>query len=165
MSDEQARDSGLSLQEENERVMLECIDRFYAELCMRSKVILELASLFEPLEAKSLLYSTEEELNFELSNSTLFIEISSRMRRHLKAAGIGLEGANILAALDFLTFIMEWDIVGSLPTLSLGLQLFLTICVSLASCDRSFSKRKLMKNYLRSTMGQSKAFRSFIITW
>ncbi|KAF7642593.1 hypothetical protein LDENG_00255250 [Lucifuga dentata] len=30
------------------------------------------------------------------------------------------------------------------------------ICVSVASCERSFSKLKLIKNYLLSTMGQSR---------
>ncbi|CAN7983404.1 unnamed protein product, partial [Ixodes hexagonus] len=55
MAGEQVRDSGLSLQEENRRAMLECIDRFYAELQIRSKAMLELATLFGPLEAKSLL--------------------------------------------------------------------------------------------------------------
>ncbi|ESO02949.1 hypothetical protein HELRODRAFT_81078, partial [Helobdella robusta] len=42
------------------------------------------------------------------------------------------------------------------PYLSVSLQLFLTICVSVASCERSFSKLKIIKNYLRSTMGQSR---------
>ena len=33
---------------------------------------------------------------------------------------------------------------------------FLTICVSVASCERSFSKLKLIKSYLRSTMAQAR---------
>jgi len=32
------------------------------------------------------------------------------------------------------------------------LRIFLTIAVSVATCERSFSKLKLIKNYLRSTM-------------
>lgn len=51
---------------------------------------------------------------------------------------------------------MEWDFLESLPYLSVSLQLFLTICVSMASCERSFSKLKFIKNYLRSTMEQSR---------
>ncbi|CAN7946090.1 unnamed protein product [Ixodes hexagonus] len=118
MAGEQVRDSGLSLQEENRRAMLECIDRFYAELQIRSKAMLELATLFGPLEAKSLLYSTEEELSVsvpkftdfydELSESALFVEIP-RLRRHLRAAGIDFEEAKQWAALDFLKFITQWD--------------------------------------------------------
>ena len=32
------------------------------------------------------------------------------------------------------------------------LRIFLTIAISVATCERSFSKLKLIKNYLRSTM-------------
>ena len=32
----------------------------------------------------------------------------------------------------------------------------MTVCVSVASCERSFSKLKLIKNYLRATMTQSR---------
>ena len=38
----------------------------------------------------------------------------------------------------------------------LCVRLFLTIGVSVASCERSFSKLKLIKNYLRSTMSQER---------
>ena len=44
----------------------------------------------------------------------------------------------------------------SLPALSLSLKLFLTICVSLALREISLSKLKLIKNYLRSTIRQSR---------
>ena len=36
------------------------------------------------------------------------------------------------------------------------LKLYLTVAVSIASCERSFSKLKLIKSYLRSTMGESR---------
>lgn len=74
----------------------------------------------------------------------------------MKAASIYLEKAKDWAILDVLQFIVEWDFMESLPNLTLSLKLFLTICVSVASCERSFSKLKLIKNYLRSTMGQSR---------
>ena len=58
--------------------------------------------------------------------------------------------------LRMLEFIAEWDFVESLPTLSISLRMFLTICVSVASCERGFSKLNFIKNYLRSTMLQSR---------
>ncbi|KAM9311655.1 zinc finger MYM-type protein 1-like [Gastrophryne carolinensis] len=166
MAGEPARDAGrTSLQEENKRAMLECIDRFHLELQTRLRAILEVAGMFEAIQAKSLISATEEELkvsipkltNFydEVSESELLLEIP-RLRRHLTAAKLDLDKVTDWTALQVLTFIAEWDFIESLPHLSLCLKLFLTICVSVASCERSFSKLKLIKNYLRSTMGQSR---------
>jgi hypothetical protein len=41
-------------------------------------------------------------------------------------------------------------------TLATALQILLTLPVSVASCERSFSKIKLIKSYLRSTMSQDR---------
>lgn len=42
------------------------------------------------------------------------------------------------------------------PNLRTALQILLTVSVSVASCERSFSKLKLIKTYLRSTMTQER---------
>ena len=146
---------GLSLNEEHSHLVEHSIEQ----------AIKEVAAMCETVQVNSLISATEEELKVsipklttfydEVSESALLIEIP-RLRRHLKAAEINLEEAKDWAILDVLTFIAEWDFVESLPALSLSLKLFLTICVSLALCERSFSKLKLIKNYLRSTMGQSR---------
>jgi len=62
MAGVQLRDAGLSLKEENNRAMLECIDRFHSELQIRSTAIKEVADMFEAVQAKSLLSASEEEL-------------------------------------------------------------------------------------------------------
>ena len=121
--------------------------------------------MFEAVQAKSLISATEEELlksiprlstlYDELSEEELLLEIP-RLRRHLKAAEIDLKEAEDWSVLDVLKFVAEWDFIESLPYLTLSLRLFVTICVSVASCERSFSKLNLIKNYLRSTMGQSR---------
>ena len=85
----------------------------------------------------------------EVSETELLMEIP-RLRRHLKAASVTL--SKDWLALDFFKFIVEWDFIESLPNLTVALKLFMTICVSVASCERSFSKLNLIKNYLRSTM-------------
>ncbi|ESN90562.1 hypothetical protein HELRODRAFT_153393, partial [Helobdella robusta] len=42
------------------------------------------------------------------------------------------------------------------PNLRVALQILLTIAVSIASCERSFSKLKIILSYLRASMGQDR---------
>jgi hypothetical protein len=57
--------------------------------------------------------------------------------------------------LDLLGFIVLYgdDVF---PNLRISLQILLTIAVSIASCERSFSKLKLILSYLRASMGQNR---------
>lgn len=57
--------------------------------------------------------------------------------------------------LDLLSFIISYgdDVF---PNLRIALQILLTIAVSIASCERSFSKLKLILSYLRASMGQDR---------
>ena len=43
-----------------------------------------------------------------------------------------------------------------LPNLTIVFRIYHTMCVSEASCERSFSNMKLIKHYLRSQMGQAR---------
>ena len=47
-------------------------------------------------------------------------------------------------------------IEGTFPNCEIALRLVLTVPVTVASGERSFSKLKLIKNYLRSTMSQDR---------
>ena len=154
---ERRQEIGLSLQGEIRRGMLECIDRFYEELFTWSNAMNKIAELFKAVSPSSLIDDTEDQLKIsvkalcsfydEVSEIDLLLEIP-RLRRHLRAAKYNLENIKNppvgsdqkkWTALDFLMFIVEWDFVESLPNLTLSLKLFLTICVSVASCKRSFS--------------------------
>ena len=42
------------------------------------------------------------------------------------------------------------------PSLASAIRILVTLATSIASCERSFSKLKLIKNYLRSTMTQDR---------
>lgn len=58
-----------------------------------------------------------------------------------------------LKPIETLNFILKYDIA---PNAAIAFRIMLTIPVSVASSERSFSKLKLIKNYLRSTMSQER---------
>lgn len=59
-------------------------------------------------------------------------------------------------ALELLTFLHENSLQEVYPNLWVALRVALTLPVTVASAERSFSKLKLIKTYLRSTMGQER---------
>ena len=130
---EEERDTGLSVQDETKRGMLEYIDRFHAEVKERLKATNKIAALFKAISPEYLINASVEELNASVDVLVSFYdEIDGsdlaeipRLRRHLGAAKFYLN--NILSppeaekkwtAFDFLSFIMKWDFVDSLPNLT-----------------------------------------------
>nr|XP_033788702.1 zinc finger MYM-type protein 1-like [Geotrypetes seraphini] len=165
MPGETTKDAGLTLTEETTRAMFECLDRFHQELETRSKAMDQIMSMFAIIQPFSLIFAEEENLRKILPNITeIYDEFSGediileifRLRRHLKAAGMNPKETKAWTVLQFLEFIVKWDFYESVPNLSLCLRLFLTICVSVASCERNFSKLKLIKSVLRSTMSNDR---------
>ena len=65
-------------------------------------------------------------------------------------------GVKPLSALDLLNALAEYKLENIFSNLSISLRIFLTAPATVASAERSFSKLKLIKNYLRSTMGQDR---------
>jgi hypothetical protein len=61
-----------------------------------------------------------------------------------------------LSPLGILKFIVSFGGNDVFPNLKVGLQILLTISTSVAGCERSFSKLKLILTYLRSTMTQKR---------
>lgn len=57
---------------------------------------------------------------------------------------------------DLLQLLYDYKLISSFPQLQKLLILLLTIPVTVASAERSFSKLKLIKSYLRSKMQQSR---------
>ena len=53
--------------------------------------------------------------------------------------------------LEVLQFIQKYNLGNSVPNIVIMLRIFVTIAVSVATCEKSFSKLKLIKNY-RSSM-------------
>ena len=60
-----------------------------------------------------------------------------------------------LSPIGILKFIVSFGGNDVFPNLAIALQILSTISVSVSSCERSFSKLKLILTYLRSTMSES----------
>ena len=86
----------------------------------------------------------------DISGAELFTEIAD-CQVLLKSRG----GPIPTTPLDLLSLIFSYgdDVF---PNLSIALRILLTIAVSIASCERSFSKLKLILSYLRASIGQQR---------
>jgi hypothetical protein len=58
-----------------------------------------------------------------------------------------------MSAPEILQFVTAADCY---PNVSVAYRILLTVLVTIVSAERSFSKLKLLKNYLRSTMSQER---------
>jgi len=67
-------------------------------------------------------------------------------------------------ALDILQYLLSNDLINIFPNLSISLRILLTMPVTVATGERSFSKLKVIKNYLRSTMKQERLTNLSIIS-
>ena len=71
----------------------------------------------------------------------------------IQIANFGKEQMN---PYELINAIHKYKLENILPNISVALRIFLTVPVTVASAERSFSKLKLVKNYLRSTMSQDR---------
>lgn len=63
---------------------------------------------------------------------------------------------NVVHAIDILNAINKDEIENLVPNIVIAFRIFLTVPVSVATGERSFSKLKIIKNYLRNAMLQSR---------
>ncbi|MCP3851515.1 MAG: hAT transposon family protein [Gammaproteobacteria bacterium] len=67
-----------------------------------------------------------------------------------------LEKLTTISQIAELLIVKHSSIMTSVPDVATAFKIFLTISVTVSSAERSFSKLKLIKNYLRSTMSQER---------
>lgn len=61
-----------------------------------------------------------------------------------------------MIAPELLTFLCQKNLQELYPNLWVGLRIAITLPVTVASAERSFSKLKLIKTFLRASMGQER---------
>ncbi|XP_050547907.1 uncharacterized protein LOC126909513 [Daktulosphaira vitifoliae] len=94
----------------------------------------------------ALLYSVD------LNGSELYAEVQSFKFQASKL----IASFKTATSFEFLKCIHQNSLQDVYPNLEVALRIFLTMPVTTATCERSFSKLKIIKNYLRSTMVQER---------
>ena len=163
MPGEVARDAGQSAEEEITRVLIGILDRLRQEITTRFTrlkdldakfgFLLDVQNLFAPDRVENIHQNCIDLASFydtDIDGDDLCAEISDcgmLLKSRIDSAPA--------TALELLQFVVSYgdDVF---PNLRVAIQIMLTIAVSIASCERSFSKLKLILSYLRASMGQER---------
>ena len=162
MPGESEPDAGLSVQDEASRVMKLSLDTLCQELQERSIRLQELNSKFGFLLNVQSLINGDVESDLvhqcadfgvvyegDVNGAALYQEITDCQMLFANRQILPSTPEELLKA----TIQYGKDVF---PNLQTALQILLTMPVSVASCERSFSKLKIIKTYLRSTMAQER---------
>ncbi|XP_025204578.1 zinc finger MYM-type protein 1-like [Melanaphis sacchari] len=153
----------LSQQNEFKKDSFEVYDRILTELSNRFENMSEINENFGFLYGSSLTdhsmdyiqkCAADLSLKYETDlNSSDFISEIKDFKSQAFSLLPDLRAATPLALLQLIT---TYSLRAEYPNVEIALRIFLTLPITVATCERSFSKLKLIKNYLRSTMGQDR---------
>lgn len=158
MPGELARDEPLTPQTDMKRKLLVAVDRLVEEVQSRSARLQEIDGRFGVLlRPKELFGKNEEEVDAVCKGMEQKYDEdlkASELLQEIQDVKFLVRNRNIETAPELLSFIMKYG--EGFANLRVALRLLLTVGVSVASCERSFSKLKLIKTYLRNTMSQER---------
>eukprot|EP00102_Acyrthosiphon_pisum_P010539 XP_008178884.1 PREDICTED: zinc finger MYM-type protein 1-like [Acyrthosiphon pisum] len=157
--DEIDGDRRLNIADENFRakIFLPVIDTVIFQLNSRFQGLQEVTENFDFLFPTMLAKMDENEISkasmdfFYLYND----DISSDFTRQLLCLR-GLLNTNIQTIKDLALFIVKNDFCTTYCDVITACIIYISLPVTIATAERSFSKLKLIKNYLRNSMGQDR---------
>ena len=164
MPGEVAEDAGLSAEEEIVRIMKSVLDRLQQEMKTRFTRLNDLNFKFGFLLDVDRLLKNEDLKNIRqhcLVFSNFYdadvdgLELINEISDCRMLVNARQDDEVPKTPLELLSFIVNYG-EDVFPNLRVALQLLLTIAVSVATCERSFSKLKIILSYLRASMGQDR---------
>ena len=164
--DELCEDERLTDPEQHFRtsVFYACLDTVIAQLTLRFEGMRTVATRFRCIQPSTLLsddddmlYSHAQKLasTYDKDLSADFPEQLLSFRNIMKGRIQKISNATIKDMAEML-IVQHPSMMTSIPDVATAFKIFLTLPVTVASAERSFSKLKLIKNYLRSTMCQER---------
>jgi hypothetical protein len=136
------------------------VDTALQQLEWRFKGQKEVTDLFSFLYPEKLTNISNEDLEVEVKRliESYPKDISEDLLAEIRAfrREFSLEVQKMSTVSDILQLLVELKMVACMSELCTACVLFITIPVTVASCEWSFSKLKLIKTYLRSTISQER---------
>lgn len=137
------------------------VDAALTSLESRFTFISQWLSIFGFVHERQKLIDTCEQNELERHCHNYFtimgdIDEGDLAKEILRFKHVLLKDQDLKSAFNFLNYIFEKDLVEIYPNFSIVLRVLLTTPVSVSSAERSFSRLKLIKNFLRSSMSNAR---------
>ncbi|KAF0768643.1 zinc finger MYM-type protein 1-like [Aphis craccivora] len=170
MSGEKPSDEDISADQFLTLEYYKVLDNMMAQMKWRFEKLSNIANDFQFLSGHSLSVTPVETLKKYAAdlvikyNEDIDPEIINEIEFFKYQAKAILPELQNATALNILNAIKKYELDSTCPNLMIVYRLFLTMPVTVASGERSFSKLKLTKTYLRSTMLQKRLTNSAILS-
>ncbi|KAF0703312.1 zinc finger MYM-type protein 1-like, partial [Aphis craccivora] len=125
-------------------------EQFYGMKCVSDRFTFLSPKSILNYDQPSLIKSTYDFIQFYKD------DVTSDFTRQIVCLKTNILSQNLKNIKDLCIFIIEMDLFLSYPDILTACLLFLTLPITVASAERSFSKLKLIKNYLRNSSGQDR---------
>ncbi|KAL4091709.1 hypothetical protein QTP88_026360 [Uroleucon formosanum] len=158
--DEVDGDRRLTITTENFKIKVfyPIIDTVLMQLNIRFKAMDNVCTTFDFLNPNNLLCLREDNIVKESYDfiQTYKDDISSDFTGQILSLKELIKNKNLKSINEMANFILTNDIATSYSEILVACTIFLTLPVTVATAERSFSKLKIIKNYLRSSCSQNR---------
>ncbi|XP_029340903.1 52 kDa repressor of the inhibitor of the protein kinase-like [Acyrthosiphon pisum] len=140
------------------KIFLPLIDTVLNQLRVRFESLKEVCDVFEFLKPESIIKSKESKLIKSCYDFVLLYksDVGSELVSQILSLKEIIVNNNLKSISNLAIFIVQHNFSTSYSEVLAACILFLTLPVTVAIAEWSFSKLKLIKNYLRNSMGQTR---------
>lgn len=103
-----------------------------------------------------ILFKHAADFGIKYSHDVYVVELSNELEIFRMQAKEFFNDVEKATPLDILKKKQELSLEDIYPNIQIAFKIYLTLPVTMASCERCFSEIKLIKNYLRSSMGHER---------